>query len=731
MLGQRLNNFAIMRLLGEGGMSSVYEAEHALIRRKVAVKVLKSELSVDGAHVQRFFNEARATSAIRHPNIVEVIDVGRLADGVPYLVMELLEGESLGDRLERLGSLEIPVALDYAHQTASALIAAHALRIVHRDLKPDNIFIVPDQRLADRELVKVLDFGIAKLRGELAAPPFDTMVGAVLGTPPYMSPEQCRGLPEEIDERTDVYALGIILYEMLCGRPPFLAEGAGELMMMHMTEQPEPPSSLRPEIAPPLEQVILRALEKRREDRFASMSEFDAVLTETSIALGVIEPSYGVRRSVSVAAGSRAATGPSLLASYESDATLSASPLDQPPGDRDRERAVTRALSRRASAEDPSASGVVALGLHNHAPTSPGFESNEPADTSESGDIAAAGSDEEPPTFERVEVEVDLTSADTDSTAPAEVPLSVPPAAAEDPRPHPSFSVAFATACLVAALGFGVMLVTRSVRESETSTAAASHAPPTSSDAQGVPMLAPAPLVSAATNLDSQPTAAGLTAMSDATHESGTAESRPGSRADRVPLAGRAPSRAQDKVPPAGRAPGHAQDTGRVQGRAAKQPLQAVARRTPPAMTRAPAVVAKPAPEYAEKGAETQPPERVESPKLRRGAASPRTAALSMSDFEAEAPPQAANAQRAATASIDSKSSEPPQPGYLSLDSSPWSDVFLGTDRLGTTPLIRVPLPPGKYLLTLRNPELGVSTSYAVEIQAGKTVSRLVGWEHR
>src|SRR5262245_59825610 len=174
VLGQRLHNFSIMRLLGEGGMSSVYEAEHALIRRKVAVKVLRSELSVDGAQVQRFFNEARATSAIRHPNIVEVIDVGRLPDGVPYLVMELLEGESLGDRLERIGPFEIPLAIDYARQAASALEAAHALKVVHRDLKPDNLFLVPDQRLADRELVKVLDFGIAKLRGELAAPPFDT-----------------------------------------------------------------------------------------------------------------------------------------------------------------------------------------------------------------------------------------------------------------------------------------------------------------------------------------------------------------------------------------------------------------------------------------------------------------------------------------------------------------------------------------------------------------------------
>jgi serine/threonine protein kinase len=715
VLGQRLQNFSIMRLLGEGGMSSVYEAEHALIRRKVAVKVLKSELSVDGAQVQRFFNEARATSAIRHPNIVEVIDVGRLADGVPYLVMELLEGESLGERLERLISLEIPVALDYAHQAASALVAAHALRIVHRDLKPDNIFIVPDQRLADRELIKVLDFGIAKLRGELAAPPFDTMVGAVLGTPPYMSPEQCRGLPEEIDERTDVYALGIILYEMLCGQPPFVADGAGELMMMHMTEQPEPPSTLRPEISPALEHVILRALAKRREDRFASMSEFDAALTEISIALGVIEPAYG-RRSVPAAIGGRLGADASLraAASYESDTTLSAAAVELPAGDRERERAVTRALSRRSSAEDPSSSGVVALGLHNHSPTPPGFVSKALAHGSETHAIADAEFDEEPPTSQRIEVEVDLES---DGAAPAEVPFTLPPAAAECPGPRPWLSTGLGAVCLVAALGFGILTVSRSAREPETSTAAASHGPSTISDAQGETMSEPAPLVSATAHLDAPPTpptTAGLTAMPIATDDDSARESPPASDAN--------------PVPPVGRAPGHAQERVRAQAPGVKQPLLAAVRRAPPAMAPAPGIVAKPAQERTEQdAAETQPRERVETPKLRRGAAPARTAALSMSDFEAEiSPPQAAAAPHPAATS-----GEQPQTGYLSLDSAPWSDVFLGTDRLGTTPLIRVPLPPGKYLLTLRNPELGASTSYAVEIQAGKTVSRLVGWEHR
>jgi serine/threonine protein kinase len=679
VLGQRLHNFAIMRLLGEGGMSSVYEAEHELIRRKVAVKVLKSELSVDGAQVQRFFNEARATSAIRHPNIVEVIDVGRLADGVPYLVMELLEGESLGERLERLGSLDIPLALDFAHQAASALVAAHALNIVHRDLKPDNLFLVPDQRLADRELVKVLDFGIAKLRGDLAAPPFDTMVGAVLGTPPYMSPEQCRGLPEEIDERTDVYALGIILYEMLCGRPPFLAEGAGELMMMHMTAKPEPPSQLRADISPELERVILRALEKRREDRFGNMSEFDAAISEVSIAFGAVEP-HAVRRSMPAAVGGRAPS-PHVGPSFESDTTLSAHPVASS-GDRERERAVTRALSRRPPPD--TASGVVSLGKLDHPPSQPGVERVEPA---EKVAVAAAEFDEEEqPTSQLVEVDVALDADVPDSTAPAEIPVPAPrPRAAAERSPRAWLPVAAGAACLVAAL---VYAVTKAPPQHNERSASAATQP--SFTDPPAPASAPVP----------------------------TPQSAPPSTAAPESVPAPAATASAPAEPPASTAlasdPAHP---------AAPRPLAAVMRKTVAAPPPAAAKPERPDPPAADP---LQARERADTAKPRRSPP-PRAAALSMSDFEAETPQPSAAARPAA----DTDTQPAQEPGYLSLDSAPWSDVFLGTDRLGTTPLIRVPLPPGKYLLTLRNPELGASTSYAVEIQAGKTVSRLVGWEHR
>ena len=217
MIGERVNNYEVRSIVGEGGMGAVYLAEHPFMGRKAAIKVLRPELAQDRGLVERFMNEARAANAIHHPNIIDIIDVGLLPSGVPYLMMEFLEGESLAKRIER-GRLTIAEAVDVATQTASALQAAHGKGIVHRDLKPDNLFLVPDDGRPFGARVKVLDFGIAKLRGELSGGGAKTQTGSVMGTPPYMSPEQCRGITEEIDHRTDIYALGIILYEMLAGR---------------------------------------------------------------------------------------------------------------------------------------------------------------------------------------------------------------------------------------------------------------------------------------------------------------------------------------------------------------------------------------------------------------------------------------------------------------------------------------------------------------------------------
>lgn len=277
MIGKRVNNFDITRLLGEGGMGAVYEATHSIIPRRVAIKVLRREYAVDSALVQRFFNEARATHAIRHPNIVEIIDVGMLPEGVPYLIMELLEGESLGHRIGREGRLDVATALDFTAQVADALELAHAAGIIHRDVKPDHLFLVKDAK-GEHETVKVLDFGIAKLRTDLLAGKVTTNAGTILGTPAYMSPEQCRGVAEGVDHRADIYGLGITLYELLTGIPPFIGRGIGDVMMLHMGVTPEPPSRRRSEVPAELDALVLKALAKAPEERFQSMAEMATAL---------------------------------------------------------------------------------------------------------------------------------------------------------------------------------------------------------------------------------------------------------------------------------------------------------------------------------------------------------------------------------------------------------------------------------------------------------------------
>jgi len=240
--------------------------------------VLRRELAQDQGLVERFMNEARAANAIQHPNIIDIIDVGILPSGIPYLMMELLKGESLARRLDRDRRLPVAEAVNVAVQTASALNAAHAKGIVHRDLKPDNLFLVPDESRPFGHRVTVLDFGIAKLRGELSGSGAKTQTGAVMGTPPYMSPEQCRGVTDDIDDRTDIYALGIILFEMLTGAPPFVSEGWGEVVLMHVTKPVPPPRQQNPDIPVELEAVILKALAKSPAERWTTMAELDSAL---------------------------------------------------------------------------------------------------------------------------------------------------------------------------------------------------------------------------------------------------------------------------------------------------------------------------------------------------------------------------------------------------------------------------------------------------------------------
>ena len=261
-------------------MGAVYLAEHPGIGRRVAIKVLKSELGHDPQLLIRFLNEARAANAIRHPNIIEVLDSGTTERGASYLVMELLEGESLSGRIKRLSRLDERSAIEIAMQTASGLGAAHAKGIIHRDLKPDNLFVIPEESDAARERVKILDFGIAKLH-LLAGDSLKTRTGTLMGTPVYMSPEQCLGT-KEVDHRSDIYSLGIIIYEMLAGRPPFISEGFGELLSMHLHDKPGSLREFAPQVSPEVEFAVLRMLAKKPDERYQSMAEVRAALAAAS-----------------------------------------------------------------------------------------------------------------------------------------------------------------------------------------------------------------------------------------------------------------------------------------------------------------------------------------------------------------------------------------------------------------------------------------------------------------
>ena len=255
LVGQVVGGYRLVTALRSGGMGTVYYAEHTVIGRRAAVKILHPEVSRNPQLVSRFLVEARAANDIRHPNVVEITDIGQSGD-LHYIVMSFLEGETLGERLE---------------QIASALAAAHDHGIVHRDLKPENIFLLNHPDYPD--YVKVLDFGIAKLVGaQLANAPHNTMMGTVVGTPAYMSPEQCRG-QAELDHRSDIYSLGIMLYEMLTGTVPFRRDSPADVLLAHVHDTPASPFNLNPKLSKHMGEAILRALEKDPARRFASMRE--------------------------------------------------------------------------------------------------------------------------------------------------------------------------------------------------------------------------------------------------------------------------------------------------------------------------------------------------------------------------------------------------------------------------------------------------------------------------
>ncbi len=288
MIGQLVGHYKVVRKIGDGGMGSVFEAVHETIGRRVAVKVLKSQFSKDKNVVTRFFNEARAVNIVSHPGVVGSFDYGEMPDGTAYIVMEYLEGESLSSRIKRTAGPFGFDALRIGRQIGAALAAAHTKGIIHRDLKPDNVIIVPDSEAPGGERAKVLDFGIAKITDDQQTKGL-TQMGEVMGTPRYMSPEQCKG-SGQVDAKTDVYALGIIMFIMLTGKPPFDAEGTGALMAMHIYHEPPKLREIEPKVPPKVEELVLQMLLKKADER-PSMADVVARLGQLggqSLATGAM-----------------------------------------------------------------------------------------------------------------------------------------------------------------------------------------------------------------------------------------------------------------------------------------------------------------------------------------------------------------------------------------------------------------------------------------------------------
>jgi serine/threonine-protein kinase len=275
--GQMVGNYRIVKQLGEGGMGAVFEGVHHELGRRAAIKVLHPHLSQNAQVAARFLNEARAASIIEHPGIVEIFEFGRLDDGTTYIVMEFLRGESLTTRMER--GMNRADALRVTRQIASVLAAAHEKGIIHRDLKPDNVMIAPDPEAPGGERAKVLDFGIAKVAEEYQGPDAQavkTQDGMLLGTPTYMSPEQCRGA-KDVNDRADVYSLGVMLYQMLSGALPFGGNSIAEIMHGHMYEQPKAIETIDSSLPAELVQLQRAMMAKQAAER-PSMSEVVAAL---------------------------------------------------------------------------------------------------------------------------------------------------------------------------------------------------------------------------------------------------------------------------------------------------------------------------------------------------------------------------------------------------------------------------------------------------------------------
>jgi serine/threonine-protein kinase len=371
LIGATVANHRILSVLGRGGYGTVFLAEHCTIGRRAAIKVLSPALAADPQMVERLFREARAANQIHHSGIVEIYDCGQSPDLGAYLIMEHLEGETLGARLERKQKLPPDELAVIVEQVADALQKAHAASIVHRDLKPDNIFLVGDPQSSAPPRVKLLDFGMAKLRDGIGP---ETLTDVVAGTPLYMSPEQFASL-KNVDHRTDVYALGVICYQALCGRPPFADQAPIQLMQLHLHQAPPPLRSLDPRIPPDLEDSVFRALAKDPAERFQNMSELSLALSRSCRPpepCATLPPwnTLGDAAGVEAPVHARGAALEALATSSRSDASPSGASSSPPEAGPVPEAPLAEAAAKQtvAAPDLAPASEVSPVGDHRAAP---------------------------------------------------------------------------------------------------------------------------------------------------------------------------------------------------------------------------------------------------------------------------------------------------------------------------------------------------------------------------
>ncbi len=371
LVGLTLDRYRVLEKIGEGGMGAVYAVEHVLLQKRMAMKLLRADLSRKQDLVARFQNEAIAASRIGQENIVAVTDFGRTPDGLVYFVMEELHGESLGRVIHGEGRIPVPRTVDIAAQLCRALQAAHAAGIIHRDLKPDNVILVEKDGRPD--FVKVLDFGISKVGGAAGGERI-TQVGTIVGTPEYMAPEQAAGKP--VDPRSDVYSLGVLLFEMLTGRLPFEGDTAVAILLKHQTQPPPRLSDVIPDGAFPaaLEAAVARALAKRPADRQQSMSELLADLQGSAAQGRFTQPELrlppGRDEPSSVWITPSLVSPPPKRPSPAAVLPVAPKPAVQPPAAEATQTEVT--VPRRFASADAEVTVPAAIGLSEFDATMPG-----------------------------------------------------------------------------------------------------------------------------------------------------------------------------------------------------------------------------------------------------------------------------------------------------------------------------------------------------------------------